>query len=146
MTVSTAVLLVMLPDWAVMFVVMVLLTLFAVARPELAIVAAVVFEDVQVTEVVRSTVVESCRMPTAVYCCVAPEEIDWVAGVIEMDARLAVVTVTVVEPLTPASVALMVADPAATPVISPVELTVAMATFDDAQLAEFVIVSVLLLS
>ena len=56
-TVSTAVLLVMLPDWAVMFVVSVLLTLRAVARPELPIVAAAVFEDVQVTELVRSTVV-----------------------------------------------------------------------------------------
>jgi hypothetical protein len=129
-----------------MFVVTVPLTLCAVAKPELSIFAAAVFEDVQVTELVRSTVVESCRMPMAVYCCVLPEEIDWVAGVIEMDARFAVVTVTVVEPLTPASVALMVADPAATPVTSPVELTVAMATSDDAQLAELVIVSVLLLS
>jgi hypothetical protein len=56
-TVSTAVLLVMLPEVAVMFVVSVLLTLRAVARPELSIVAAAVFEDVQVTELVRSTVV-----------------------------------------------------------------------------------------
>jgi hypothetical protein len=56
-TVSTAVLLVMLPEVAVMFVVSVLLTLRAVAKPELSIVAAAVFEDVQVTELVRSTVV-----------------------------------------------------------------------------------------
>lgn len=56
-TVSTAVLLVMLPDCAVMFVVCVLLTLCAVASPELSIVAAAVFEDVQVTELVKSVVV-----------------------------------------------------------------------------------------
>jgi hypothetical protein len=85
-------------------------------------------------------------MPTAVYCCVAPEEIDWVAGVIEMDAKFATVTFTVVEPLTPPNVALMVADPEDIPVTNPVELTVAVATSDDAQLAESVIVSVLLLS
>ena len=62
-----------------------------------------------------------------------------------MDARFATVTFTVVEPLTPSSVALMVADPEATPVTNPVELTVAIVTSDDAQLAESVIVSVLLL-
>jgi hypothetical protein len=63
-----------------------------------------------------------------------------------MDARFATVTFTVVEPLTPANVALMVAEPEATPVTNPVELTVAIVTSDDAQLAESVIVSVLLLS
>jgi hypothetical protein len=56
-TVSVAVLLVMLPDRAVMFVVSLLLGLSAVASPELSIVAAAVFEDVHVTELVRSTVV-----------------------------------------------------------------------------------------
>ena len=136
----------MLPDCAVMFVVAVLLTLFAVASPALSIVAVAVFEDDQVTELVRSTVLPFWRTPVAVYCCVAPEEIDWLAGVIEMDARFAVVTFTVVEPLVPFNVALMVADPEATPLTSPVEFTVAMATSDDAQLAESVMVSVLLLS
>jgi hypothetical protein len=56
-TVSAAVLLVMPPDVAVMSVVPVLLTLFAVASPALSIVATAVFEDDQVTELVRSTVV-----------------------------------------------------------------------------------------
>lgn len=129
-----------------MFVASVLLTLFAVASPELSIVAAAVFDDVQVTELVRSTVVPFCRTPMAVYCCVAPDEIDWVAGVIEIVARFATVTFTVVEPLIPSNVALMVADPEVAPVTNPVELTVAMVTSDDAQLAESVIVSVLLLS
>jgi hypothetical protein len=40
-----------------MFVVSVLLTLCAVASPALSIVATAVFEDDQVTELVRSTVV-----------------------------------------------------------------------------------------
>jgi hypothetical protein len=66
--------------------------------------------------------------------------------VIEIDARLATVTVTVVEPLIPFSVALMVEDPCDTPVTRPAELTVAMDTSDDAQLAESVTFSVLLLS
>lgn len=39
-----------------MFVVTVLVTLSAVASPELSMVAAAVFDDVQVTELVRSTV------------------------------------------------------------------------------------------
>jgi hypothetical protein len=56
-TVRTAVLLVMLPDWAVMLVVSVLLTVCAVANPELSMVAAAVFDDAQVTESVKSVVV-----------------------------------------------------------------------------------------
>jgi hypothetical protein len=39
-----------------MFVVWVLVTVFAVASPELTIVATAVFEDFHVTELVRSTV------------------------------------------------------------------------------------------
>jgi hypothetical protein len=49
-------LLVTLPDAAVMLVVSVPVTVCAVASPELSMVAAVVFEDVQVTEVVKFTV------------------------------------------------------------------------------------------
>lgn len=66
--------------------------------------------------------------------------------VIESDARLASVTVTVVDPVTPSNVALIVADPAATPVTSPAELTVAMVLSEVDQLAESVIVSVTPLS
>jgi hypothetical protein len=133
----------MLPDWAVMLVVSVLLTVSAVARPELSIVATAVFEDVHVTELVKSVVVPFWRIPIAVNCCVAPEEIDGLVGVIDMDARFAVTTLTVVEPLIPFKVALMVADPEATPVTSPAELTVAIVTPEVDQLAELVIVSVL---
>ncbi len=60
-----------------------------------------------------------------------------------MDFRSATVTVTVVEPLIPSRVALIVADPDATPVTNPVELTVAIVASDVDQLAEVVTVSVL---
>lgn len=126
-----------------MFVVSVLLTVSAVARPELSIVATAVFDDAQVTELVKFTVVPSWRVPIAVNCCVAPEEIDALVGVMEMDVRFAVTTFTVVEPLIPSRVALMVADPDATPVTSPVALTVAIVMSEVDQLAELVIVSVL---
>ncbi len=127
-----------------MFVVSVLLTVSAVASPELSIVAAAVFDDDQVTELVKFTVVPSWRVPIAVNCCVAPEEIDSLEGVMEMDVRFAVTTFTVVVPLIPSRVALMVADPDATPVTSPVALTVAIVMSEVDQLAELVIVSVLL--
>jgi hypothetical protein len=64
----------------------------------------------------------------------------------EMEDRFATVTVTVVEPLSPFTVALIVAVPDATPVTNPVELTVAMVLSDVDQLAESVTVSVVPLS
>ena len=136
----------MLPDWAVIFVVSVLVTVKAVASPELSMVAAAVFDDVQVTELVRSTVVPFCSVPIAVNCWVLLEEIDGLVGVIEIDVKFATSTFTVVEPLTASTVALMVAEPEATPVTSPVELTVAMVASDVDQLAESVTVSVAPLS
>ena len=145
-TVRVMALLVMLPDLAVMFVVCVLVTDCAVASPELSMVAAAVFEDVQVTESVKFTVFPFWRMPVAVNCAVSPEESDWLVDVIEMDDRLATVTVTVVEPLSPFNVALIVAVPDATPVTSPEELTVAIVLSDVDQLADSVTVSVVPLS
>jgi hypothetical protein len=129
-----------------MFVVSVLVTVCAVASPELSIVATAVFEEVQVTESVRSTVFPFWRMPVAVNCAVSPEESDWLVVVMEIEDRFAAVTVTVVEPLSPFNVALIVAVPDATPVTSPIELTVAMVFSDVDQLAESVTVSVVPLS
>ena len=73
---SVTALLVIVPDVAVIEVVSVLLTLCAVASPELSMVAAAVFEDLQVTESVRSTASPFCKMPVAVNCAVCPEERD----------------------------------------------------------------------
>jgi hypothetical protein len=63
-----------------------------------------------------------------------------------MEARFATLTVTVVEPLSPSKVALIVAVPDATPVTSPIAFTVATDTSEEAQLAESVTVSVVPLS
>jgi hypothetical protein len=110
-TVSTAVLLVILPDLAVILAVALLLTVFAAASPESSIVATVVFEELQLTESVRSIVLPFWSIPTAVYCCVCPDEMDLVTGVIEIEVRLAIVILTEVEPEIPSRVALMVAEP-----------------------------------
>ena len=64
----------------------------------------------------------------------------------EIEDRFATVTFTVVEPLIPASVALIVALPAEMPVTTPVEVTVATALFEVDQLAESVTVRVTALS
>lgn len=128
----------MLPDWAVMFVASVLLTVSAVANPELSIVATAVFEDVQVTALVKSTVVPSWRSPIASNCCVCPAEIEGLVGVTEMEFRFATVTVTLVEPLIAPEVALMVAVPSDMPFTKPFALTVATDVLDDVQLAESV--------
>lgn len=139
-------LLVTLPEVAVIFVVDVVVTVCAVAKPELSIVAAEVFEEVQVTESVKSVVSPFWRRPVAVNCAVWPEESELLVVVIVIEERFAAVTVTVVEPVTPSSVALIVAVPVATPVTKPAELTVAMVLSDVDQLAESVIVSVTPLS
>lgn len=139
-------LLVIFPDLALMLVVELLVTVCAVARPELSMVTAVVFEEVQVTESVKFVVFPFCRMPVAVNCAVWPEESELLVDVIEMEERFATVTVTLVEPLIPLRVALTVAVPVATPVTRPVELTVAIVSSDVAQLAESVMVSVAPLS
>ncbi len=66
LTVKTEMLLVTLPEEAVMFVVAVEDTLAPVAIPVLAIVAELVFEELHVTELVRSTVLPSFSLPSAV--------------------------------------------------------------------------------
>lgn len=134
-------LLVMLPDLAVMLVVALLVTVCAVARPELSMVAADVFEEVQVTESVKSVVLPSWRWPVAVNCAVWAEDNELLVVVIVIVERFETVTVTVVEPVTPSNVVLIVAVPVATPVTRPVELTVAMLLSDVDQLEESVIVS-----
>ena len=68
----------------------------AVARPELAMVAAVVLLELHVTEPVRFFVDPSLYVPVAAYCCVPPTVSEVDAGVTEMEARTTfVVPVTV---------------------------------------------------
>ena len=76
-------------------------------------------------------------MPVAVNCCVAPFATEGLAGVTEIEARTAAVTVSVVEPVTPERVAEMVDVPTPTPVARPwlpaALETVAAGRLDDAQ-------------
>jgi len=130
----------MLPDVATMYVVPVVI---AVARPALLIVATLVFEELQFTESVISTWVPSSSVPTALYCWVSPELIEEFVGVISIETRFATVTVTLVEPLIVAEVAVTVALPGSLPFIKPAEETVKTAALLDDQLTELVIFLVL---
>lgn len=109
----------------------------------LLIVATLVFEELQFTESVISTWVPSSSVPTALYCWVSPELIEEFVGVISMETRFATVTVTLVEPLMVAEVAVTVALPGSLPLIKPAEETVKTAALLDDQLTEPVIFFVL---
>jgi hypothetical protein len=69
-----------------------------VAKPTLVIVATAVFVDVQVTELVRFSVLPSLKTPVAVNCCVKPLAMDAFAGASAIDTNTRV-TVRLVEPL-----------------------------------------------
>jgi hypothetical protein len=96
-----------------------------VARPcepaALLIVAMVAVSVVQATLVVMSSVEPSEYVPVAVNCSVVPTGVDGVAGVMEIHKSVAGVTVTVAEPLTAPSAAVMLAVPADTAVTVPCE-------------------------
>jgi hypothetical protein len=95
----------------------------AVASPglpaALLIVATPGTEETQVTVVVRSWLVPSLKIPTAVNGRVVLTPIVGLVGVASSARSVAVVTVSVVVPVTPWKVALIVAVPAATAVASP---------------------------
>jgi hypothetical protein len=116
-------LLVMLPEVAVILVLPEIDPDLATHNPPLSIVAMDVSDDAQVTELVMVVVVPSARCPIAVNCCDWDGDNDTLVGVTEMEVKADVTTATVVEPVVPLSVALMVADPDATPVTRPVALT-----------------------
>ena len=94
----------MLPEVAL---IVVLPCLRAVARPADVIVATLVVDELQVTELVRFWVLPSVYLPVAVYCTLVPIFTVWLAGVTAIDTRAAGPTVKVVLPVTPAEVALI---------------------------------------
>lgn len=59
--------------------------LFAVAKPLALIVATVVFEEFQVTELVRFWVLPSVKVPLAVNWSVLPSAIEFFAALIAID-------------------------------------------------------------
>jgi hypothetical protein len=109
----------------------------AVARPLLLTVAVDVLDEVQVTCVVIFWVVESEYVPVAVNCWVVPAALLAVAGVTAMEDRVGTVRVAV--PDLPLKVAVMVEEPAATPVARPLLLTVAVDVLDEVQVTFVVI-------
>jgi hypothetical protein len=59
-------------------------------------------DELQLAVEVKSSVVPSEKTPVAVSCTLVPLAIEGFGGVIVIDARVAAVTVTVVDPDTPA--------------------------------------------
>jgi len=82
-------------------------------------------DPIQAADDVKSFMVPSEKVPVAVSCTVAPIATQGLTGVIVSEARVAGVTVTVVEPEIPSWVAVMVALPTAVPVTRPLGSTVA---------------------
>ena len=119
-----------LPKLAIMFVVP---AAIAVARPLLFIVATAGFDELQVTCEVRSFVVPSENEPVAANCWVAPILMLGVAGVRDMEDRVADVTVRVVLPEILPELAVTVVVPTATAVARPLLLTVPTAGLDEPQ-------------
>src|SRR5881396_2947873 len=85
--------------------------------------------DAQVTDRPESTL-PAASFRVVVSCTVAPTSTTAVAGLTVTDATGTIATVTLAVPLFPSLVAVIVADPAATPVTSPAADTVAIAVFE----------------
>ena len=107
----------------------------AVARPLLLTVATKVLDELQVACVVMSWLVPSENDPEAANCWVFPTAMLGLAGVTEMEDRVAGVTVKVVFPEIVPEVAVMLAEPVATAVARPLLLTVATEVLDELQVA-----------
>jgi hypothetical protein len=115
----------------------------AVAKPMLSTVATDVRDELQMVCVVISKLVPSEYMPEAVNCWVAPTRMLGLAGVTDIEARVAEVTVRGVLPeIVPeivAEVAVMVAVPGAMAVARPLLSTVVAAVLDELQITCLVI-------
>ena len=81
------------------------------ASPALLIVAAAGVSDDHVAVLVRFCVLPSLNVPVAVNCCVVPSASEGVAGVTASDTSVAAVTLSVVEPVTAPTLAVIVAVP-----------------------------------
>ena len=111
----------------------------AVASPVLLTVVTEVFEEAQVTCLVISWVVPSEYLPEAVNCLVLPSGTLGLAGVTDIEERVAGFTAMVVFPEILRKLAVTVAVPAATAVANPLFLTVATEVLDDLQVTWVVI-------
>lgn len=106
------------------------------AIPPALIVATPALDDPQVTSDVTSRVVLFDNVPVAENCWVVPTGMAGFMGVTAIDTTVAVVSVVV--PETPVKVAVMTVEPAATAVVIPPELIVAIPVFDELQATRLV--------
>ena len=111
----------------------------AVTRPLPLTVATDGMDEVQKTCLVMSWLVPSEYMPDAVNCWMAPTGTLGLAGVTDMEDRIAEVTVRVVLPGIVPEMAVMVAVPATAAVAKPLRLTVATGVLDEIQMTSVVI-------
>jgi hypothetical protein len=106
-----------------------------VTTPALFTLATLLAFDVHVTLVVISRVVLSENVPVAVNCSVWPAVKIVLGTLIAIDDSVALVTIMLVEPLSPPELAVMVAVPLATAVAKPLAEMVAIAALDDVHFA-----------
>ena len=115
----------------------------ALPRPLLAV-ATPVFDELQVTALVKSCVELSLYVPIAVNCCAVPSAIEGWSGVTEIEVRIAVLMLRTVEPLIPlsGSITPIVVEPKATlvarPLLPAALLAVATAVIDELHVTELV--------
>ena len=110
-----------------------------VINPVLVMPTTFAFEVVQVTDVVTSRVVPSDNVAVAVICCVCPVKRLGFAGAIVRVVITWLLTVMVVEPVTPPEAAEIVVVPIATAVARPAASMVATAVLEELQVAVEVI-------
>jgi hypothetical protein len=103
-----------------------------VANPAASTDATELEEDAQVTDG-KSWVLPSSKLPTALNCSAVPSAMDWFAGLTEIETRCAGTTVTTVLSVNEPTVAVIVVEPAARVVASPVLSTVATVVEDEVQ-------------
>jgi hypothetical protein len=109
-----------------------------VAKPPLVIVATAILDELQMTWVLISKLVPSENDPVAVNCWVIPAGVLGIlalAGLRDMEVRVAKVAIMVVVPEMSPEVAVIVAVPGPIPVTTPVFSTVAMESLDELQVA-----------
>ena len=105
----------------------------AVARPLPLTVTEEVLDELQMTWVVISKLVPSEYAPEAANCWVIPAGMLGLAGVTDMEDRVAEFTVRVIPPDLDPKVARIAVAPAATAVARPLLFTVATTGFDELQ-------------
>src|SRR5215468_9205504 len=94
-----------------------------VAKPVVLMLTVAVFEEAQVAVLVRFCVLPSLNVPVAVNCTLVPLAIEEAPALTVIDCSVAAVTVTaIVFEVMPLCVAVMLLDPIAAPVASPVAL------------------------